>query len=586
MARRDPIAVAREPASALLEDSLRRELASMREYLQAVINELEASNEATGAANEEIAASNAELRSANEELQAAQEELQATNEALRVLNGAMVERTIEATGLADDLSNIFSSVAIPIVILGRDSTIRRFTPAATRILSLISSDVGRPIADIRAKVPIPELAALMVDVLQSLVPVERTVQAEDGRWYQLAIRPYRTLDDRIDGMVLTAHDLDAVKKAERVRAEDQLARSEAGFREMLMTAAECVIMSNSEGRIVFANEAAGRMFGYEASEMLGLPLGEALPLRRSDPHAESPRGALFTPAPQTLRDHSFLARRKDGVAFPVEVSLSGMEGTEGRLTVAFVADVSARREAERRIKDYQIRLQQMAFEAAKAEERERRRIAQDLHDRVGQSLTVARIKLGQALGAATTAVHALISAANDLIASSIEDTRTLTFELAPPVLYDLGLKAALSWLSIDVEKRLGVRVEVTHDGGAAPSDATTAPLLFRAVRELLTNVYKHAKTSSARIALARNGDHFEILVEDRGAGFDVEHVGSATSGGFGLFSVREQIARLGGTVEVESASGGTSVTLRVPVMAEEEAPSARKRGLNEDLARG
>ena len=149
-------AVPEDVSRAATEDALRHELASTRDYLQSVIEQLEAGNEEMKAANEEIVSSNEELQSTNEELQTAKEELQATNEELRTVNDEMLDRNVEATRLADDLSNILSSVAIPIVILGRESRIRRFTPSATKILNLIPTDVGRPVTDIQAKIRIPE----------------------------------------------------------------------------------------------------------------------------------------------------------------------------------------------------------------------------------------------------------------------------------------------------------------------------------------------------------------------------------------------------------------------------------------------
>jgi signal transduction histidine kinase len=243
-----------------------------------------------------------------------------------------------------------------------------------------------------------------------------------------------------------------------------------------------------------------------------------------------------------------------------------MHGSEGLLVAAFIADITERREAESKIRDYQVKLQKMAFEAALAEERERRRIAQDLHDRVGQSLALARIKLDVVRDAATENVRAAILAAIELISTSIDDTRSLTFELAPPVLYDLGLTPALAWLCEDIEKRTGVHVSLSDDGTATRFDDATAAVLFRATRELLTNVFKHAQAPSADVALAQVGDALEIHVQDTGTGFDVEAVARRADAGFGLFSVREQMARLGGTVTIESLPRrGTRATLRVPL---------------------
>ncbi len=680
-----------DTAHAAVEEALRRELGSTREYLQSVIEQLEAGNEELKAANEEIVSSNEELQSTNEELQTAKEELQATNEELRTVNDEMQDRNVESTRLADDLSNVLSSVAIPILILGRDSRIRRFTPAAKKILDLTAADVDRPFTEVQAKIKIPDLIMLLDDVLDRLAPLERTVRADDGRWYQLGVRPYMTLDNRVDGTVLSVYDIDALKKAELLlaeardyaesivetmreclvvldvdlrvrtanrafcqqfrtapeevvgrrldaigrpwdapelarileqlargeqvdevrferelpdaglrslvvngrrmsktgwilltladitdrvqldlaRTEDRLARNEAGFRRMLTSAAEAIVMSDQEGRLVFANDTATRIFGYGEGELLGV---------RMD--------ALLPPRP-TRAANDLVALRKDGSEFPVEVAMSPMEGSEGPLVAAFVADVTLRREAEQKIRDYQAKLQRMAFEAALAEERERRRIAQDLHDRVGQSLALARMKLEAVRDAAIADVRAAIVATIELIATSIEDTRTLTFDLAPPVLYDLGLKAALSWLCEDIEKRSGVRVEMADDGNQPPFDEATAALLFRAVRELLTNVFKHAQAPSARIALKQADSHFEIDVEDAGAGFDVENLARGPNAGFGLFSVREQIARLGGTVDIESMPRrGTRVSLRVPITTERAGIGSKNGGSNDESPAG
>ncbi|MEO8185289.1 MAG: PAS domain-containing sensor histidine kinase, partial [Deltaproteobacteria bacterium] len=274
-------------------------------------------------------------------------------------------------------------------------------------------------------------------------------------------------------------------------------------------------------------------------------------------------------SPQRVgRAREYVGRRKDGTNVSVEVSLTPMTREEGVLFVCFVTDVTARRAAESRIADYQEKLRQMAFDAALAEERERRRIAADLHDRIGQSLALSQMKLKslQKTGAQDGAVDEAI----ELLAQSIVDTRTLIFDLSPPILYELGLKEALSWLAEDLGKRGGINIEVSDDALAKPLDDATAGLVFRAVRELLTNVLKHAQAASAHVSLRRSGDHLEIDVKDQGIGFEAEAVaGSSAGGGFGLFSVREQINRLGGTMVVESGRGrGTSVSLSLPLTLE------------------
>ena len=243
-----------------------------------------------------------------------------------------------------------------------------------------------------------------------------------------------------------------------------------------------------------------------------------------------------------------------------------MPGENGPLVVSFVSDITRQRESEQKLRDYQDRIQRMAFDATLTEERERRRIAADLHDRIGQSLALAQIKLTSIREAVTGTPRDGVDKAVELIAQSINDTRTLSFELSPPVLYDLGIKEALSWLIEEVEKRHGIQVELIDDGTEKPLDDTTAALVFRAVRELLMNVFKHAQSASATVSLQRTSDHFEVEVADKGAGFDPNATAPSFGGGFGLFSVREQISRLGGTVQIASAPReGTRVSLRVPL---------------------
>ncbi|MEO8182017.1 MAG: chemotaxis protein CheB, partial [Deltaproteobacteria bacterium] len=271
---------------------LRHELASTREYLESVIEQLEASNEELKAANEEITSSNEELRSANEELQMAKEEIQATNEELRTVNDEMAVRNIEATRLSDDLTNVLSSVEIPIVMLGRDARIRRFAPAAARVLGLSANDIGRPLSEVPRRLAAVS-AEMASEVLSKLSPVERTLQDEAEHWYQLTARPYLTLDSRIDGTVLAAFDVDPMKRATERLAQAQkehaarlLERSESEFREVLMTAAEGILTTDSTGRIVFANPAVTELFRYNPEELLGQSVGLVVPERLRERQAE------------------------------------------------------------------------------------------------------------------------------------------------------------------------------------------------------------------------------------------------------------------------------------------------------------
>ena len=240
---------------------LERELASSGEYLRAALEEREATTEELRAANEELLSSNEELLSTNEELQTAHEELQATNEELVTVNEELQHRNEEAALLANDLSNLLSSVNIPIVMLGLDLCIRRFTPTAAKLLNLIPSDLGRPILDLKPKIDIPDLGDLLTEVLESSQAMQRDVQDLDGIWHTLWIGPYRCLDQRIDGVVIVLNDVDAIK-----RSADRLAAALEFAESIVMTVREPLLVLDHELRTTLANDAFRETFGDDLTD--------------------------------------------------------------------------------------------------------------------------------------------------------------------------------------------------------------------------------------------------------------------------------------------------------------------------------
>jgi two-component system CheB/CheR fusion protein len=671
------------------EGALQQQLSSTRQYLESVIEQLEAANEELKAANEEVVSSNEELRSTNEELQSAKEELQATNEELHTLNDELRDRSAEATRLSDDLTNVLTSVEIPILLVGRDLRLRRFTPAATRVFGLLASDLGRAVSDVPRIVAIaPALAGTLTEVIERLSPAHSAIQDATGHWYELSARPYVTLDGRVDGTVIAARDVDAAKRsAERVEAarvyaqgvvdtvrqglvvldrdlrvtsanrafleafrlssgniegrlleelgrpeltsplvskflrelgseptvegfrleqgdgpgggrvfllnasriessellllafEDvtltEHARTAIQFRDVLAGAAEGVLMVDTAGRIRFVNRAAAAIFGYEGEELLGQSVDLLVPEPLRELHAAHRASYVAAPSPRVMgRSREVFGRRKDGTELPVEITLSAVAQVDGPVVIAFVTDITERRIAEQKIHAYQEELRRMSFDAAVTEERERRRIATELHDRMGQALALAQIKLTSIRGELAGESRSAVDGAVELLEHAIADTRTLIFDLSPPILYDLGLEEALAWLAEDLEKRHGIKIEISDDGSSKPLNDAAKGVVFRAVRELLMNVLKHAKAPAARVSLARADDHCQIEIEDRGAGFDPDAtIAREGGGGFGLLSVRSQIARLGGALEVQSAPGrGTVASVRVPLRQSVPAP--------------
>ena len=198
-----------EKRFAKLED----ELKATKEHLQSIIEEHQRANEELLSANEELVSSNEELQSLNEELQTAKEELQSTNEELTTLNEEMQTRNAELNSANSDLVNILASVEVPILIVDGNRRIRRFTPKARPIFNLLPADVGRPIDDIKQNLVIENLDQKIADAIDTVAPYEEEVLDREGRWYRLQIRPYTTVDKKIDGAVLSVVDIDVLKRA-------------------------------------------------------------------------------------------------------------------------------------------------------------------------------------------------------------------------------------------------------------------------------------------------------------------------------------------------------------------------------------
>lgn len=242
-------------------EQMRDELSATKLSLQTIIEEQDATNEELRAASEEALSSNEELQSTNEELETAKEELQSSNEELTTLNEELQNRNVELQQVGDDLVNLFSSVDIPIVMLSDDLRIRRFTPRAQKVLNIIPGDVGRPITDLKFNFTLPDLAIMISDVLESLTTRECDVQDIDGRWYSLRIRPYKTTDNRIDGVVLTLLDIDVIKRSFAV-ANDARLFAEA----VIATVREPLLVLDGAMKVKMANQSFYRLFQTKADE--------------------------------------------------------------------------------------------------------------------------------------------------------------------------------------------------------------------------------------------------------------------------------------------------------------------------------
>jgi two-component system CheB/CheR fusion protein len=234
---------------------LTHELFKTKEYLRSIIESQEATNQDLKVASEEYLSSNEELQSANEELETAKEEIQATNEELSTVNEEMRDRNTQLNFVNNDLQNLLKSVNIPILMLSGDLRIRRFTPMAEQAFNLIASDVGRPFSDIQTNIGVPDLMGLISQVLDTLIPFEQDVQSRTGHWDILRIRPYRTTDNVIDGVVISLFDIDLLKNS---AIELSFSRNYANA--IIETLRQPLVVLNAQMQVVTANHAFYTVF--------------------------------------------------------------------------------------------------------------------------------------------------------------------------------------------------------------------------------------------------------------------------------------------------------------------------------------
>jgi len=362
--------------------------------------------------------------------------------------------------------------------------------------------------------------------------------------------------------------------AKRVRAEKELRAQRDLAQKYLDVAAVMFVALDADGRVSLINKKGCEILGYPEKDIIGknwfenfLPAAERravwvvfnkLMAGRVKPveYSENP---IITREGQhrVIAWHNTLLRDDSGRA--VGVLSSGL-------------DVTERRKAEQVVRDYQSQLKAMATELTMAEERQRRELAVGLHDDIAQRLALVQVQLQSAMrSVADKSISSALDKVRAEIHEVIERTGSLTFELANPVLYELGLAVALEqYLKDKIQAEHGIGYSLVVDSRLGRLDNELAVALFRIIRELLMNVVRHARAGQVEVALARRGKMLRVRVKDDGVGFDPSEslgVSKSGEGGFGLFSIREHLDYLGGTLGIDSAQGkGTCVTVTVPVV--------------------
>jgi signal transduction histidine kinase len=434
--------------------SLEQELLRMKSQLRATIERSDTQSEELRASNEELQATNEELRSSTEELETSREELQSVNEELRTVNQELKVKVDEQSQANDDILNLINSTEIGTVFLDRASRVKLFTPSARDIFNLIPADRGRALSDISNQLIEPDLNPDIERVLVRLERVSREVRTRDGRHFLMQVVPYRTVDDRIDGVTMTFLDITVQKQAEdnlRVAKEELERRVTDRTREL---------------------ENLNRLLDQEL---------------------------------------------------------------KARITI---------------------------------QEDERRRIARDLHDHIGQQTTAIRLALDAARAVIRSPEEAgeRLDDLDRLLATLDRELAFLAWELRPAALDELGLATALGNFVHEWSRNCGV-----------PAAFHTAALdhrrlgfeletnLYRIAQEALNNVQKHAEATRVEVILELRGREVVLIVEDNGRGFVSEPAADGRLQPFGFSSMHERAALLGGQLEVESTVGtGTTIFVRIP----------------------
>jgi len=331
--------------------------------------------------------------------------------------------------------------------------------------------------------------------------------------------------------------------SERKRKEEELKL----FKIIAETANYGVIIADLSGYIVFVNEFFSIIHGYAHNELLGKNLS-LLKL-------EGEKTSLQSLTEQLVKNGycestEIWHRCKDGSKIPLLVNgVTVYDEEKEPVYIAYNAiDISRQKAAEKQLFSYQSQLRSLASQLSETEEKERKQIAAALHDSLGQSLAVANIKRGDLLvHNVNSECAALITEIRTIIEDAIKSVRTLTFELCPPILYELPFDAALEWLVEQAEKQSNIHYTIESDNEPKPLNDSIKLLLFNAVRELLLNITKHAKAKNAKVSVKREDDKIKIVIEDDGVGFNVTQTTRRfDKKSFGLFNIEERLATIGG----------------------------------------
>ena len=575
-----PLDTTSEPLARQLDE----ELARVRAQLRTTVEQYEAQVEEAQASAEEHQAMNEELRSSAEELETSKEEIQSVAEELRTVNQELKIKVEELRLSNNDLQNLINSTDLPTLFLDRSLRLKLSTPRSTDIFNLRRGDIGRPLSDITHRLIDVDLQTDLRHVLDRLQPVDREVATIDRRWYLMRVRPYRTADDRIDGVVLMFQDITAMRQAER-----DISQSEERLRLLIDRVVDYAIFTMTDEGIVDSwNRGAQRLFGHRADDIVGRSF--ALLFTQRDRDADLPAAELTRARRDGRSSGERTYVRSDGSSFYASAVTTALGNKPGLGFAEIARDLteqqraadalrSAQSESELRViertrdlettiseqRSAQANVVNLLRKVVTAQEDERGRIARNLHDQLGQRLTALRLSLErvQEYLAGHGQHNDDLERAQNLTHTLDADVGFLAWELRPAVLDHLGLGIALPRYAREWSQHYGVEVAYVGDSFKAGLLSHDAELAFyRIAQEALTNIAKHGHASRVDMLLETHDHSARLVIEDDGVGFDPGD-GETAQRGIGLLGMRERAGLIGAEFQIESKPGdGTSIFVR------------------------
>nr|WP_092142415.1 PAS domain-containing sensor histidine kinase [Cupriavidus sp. YR651] len=350
----------------------------------------------------------------------------------------------------------------------------------------------------------------------------------------------------------------------------RIADREAQLAGIIRSSMEAIITVDGDQRVVLFNPMAETLFAWPAERAIGRPLSDFIPERYRAAHEEHVRrfGNTGVSDRQMGRQLALYALRRDGIEFAIEASISQTAHEGAKQYTVMLRDITERVGAEEALRRSREDLQQLSDGILAAREEEKRRIARELHDDLGQRLSALKMDMAM-LGAdvkegrGTAGILGEISAINDVIDNTVASVRRIASDLRPALLDELGMIPAIEWLADDFANRYGLTVSV--DGADSDVPGQTAIAMFRIVQEALSNVVRHADATTVHIQLVQSEHQLVMQVQDDGVGWDKIPSTSGPRKSLGLLGIRERARLLGGSLTIDSTPGkGFCLIVQVP----------------------